>query len=148
MQKHNQHLCLFAGLMLCVPAIAEQWFTVARPGADAASTWVEIDLDTVRERSQGGERVVRITFDMPQPHSGGFRYRSFVASAQFDCQRRRISLTSAAYYAQPAGKGARLGADSAAKDPGMPPALLDSIPAAARRSLLKATCGTTQTPAA
>lgn len=148
MRTRAKYFCLFAGLMLGIPASAEQWFSVASPGADATGTRVEVDLDSVHARGQDGEGVIRVTFDALQPHSAGFRYRSFVASAQFDCQRRSISLFSAAYYAQPGGKGSRLGADSSGREAGMPPALLDSVPAAARRALLRATCATIHTPAA
>jgi hypothetical protein len=148
MRTRTKSYCFSAWLILGVPAGAEQWFAVASPGADAAGTWVEVDLDSIHARGQGGEGVIRITFDAPQPHGAGFRYRSVIAGAQFDCQRRIINLTSAAYYDQPAGKGSRLGADSSGRQGGMPPALLDSIPAAARRALLRASCATNHTSAA
>jgi surface-adhesin protein E len=147
MRMRANHLYFSAVLILGSPAGAEQWFAVASPGADAAGTRVEVDLDSIHARGQGGEGVIRVTFDLPQRHGAGFSYRSVIASAQFDCQRRIISLTSAAYYAQPAGKGSRLGSDSSARQAGMPPALLDSIPVAARRALLRASCATTPTSA-
>ena len=140
MRKRAKCLCVAAGVMLGVPAGAEQWFTVASPGSDAAASRVEVDLDSIRARGQIGESIIRVTFDAPQPHSAGFGYRSFVASAQFDCQRRNISLSGAAYYAQPDGNGSPLGTDRPARGAGTPLALLDSIPAAARRALLRATC--------
>jgi hypothetical protein len=145
MGTDKQSLCLLAGFVLSISASAEQWFSVS--GADAATprSTVEIDLETIRVRDQGGEALVRLTHDTVHTHAGGFAYRSFVATAQFDCQRRSISLVSAAYYSQPEGKGTRLGADSSGKEAGMPPALLDSIPAQARQALLKAMCATTRT---
>jgi len=132
--------CILAGLVLGGPVWAGQWFAVTRPDARSGGTLVEIDLDTVRIRNQGGEGVIRVSFEVFQPHSAGFGYRSFVATAQFDCQRRTVSLTSAAYYALPSGAGMRMGTDSSGRDAGMPPGLLDRIPAAARQALLKATC--------
>jgi hypothetical protein len=147
MRTRATYFCLVAGLTFGARADAEQWFTVGSPSADATGTLVEVDLDTVRPRGQGGEGVIRVTFDVPQPHGTEFRYRSFVGNAQFDCQRRHISLTRATYYGQPAGKGSRLGTDSSAREAGVPPRLLDSVPAAARGALLRATCATTQTSA-
>src|SRR5689334_10048803 len=108
-------------MALSAPACAEQWFDVS--GADA-STALAVDLDSIRAHDQNGEALVRVTHDVLHPHIAGFGYRSFVATAQFDCQRRSITLTSAAYYALPDGKGARLESDSATKEPGMPTALL------------------------
>jgi hypothetical protein len=145
MGTDKQSLCLLAGFVLSISASAEQWFTVS--GADAAlpRSMVEIDLETIRVRDQGGEALIRLTHDTARTHPVGFAYRSFVATAQFDCQRRSIGLVSAAYYSQPEGKGTRLGADSSGKEAGMPPALLDSIPAQARQALLKAMCATTRT---
>jgi len=141
----KQSLCLLAGFVLSVSASAEQWFTVSSTDAGPARSMVEIDLETIRVRDQGGEALVRLTHDAARPHSSGFAYRSFVATAQFDCQRRSISLVSAAYYSQPEGKGTRLGADSSGKEAGMPPGLLDSVPAQARLALLKAMCATSRT---
>lgn len=149
MGLRTKYLCLFAASMLGTAVSAEQWFDVAGPSANETGTHVEVDLDSVRVRGQGGgEGVIRVTYDLLQPHAAGFRYRSFVANAQFDCQRRNIALTNSVYHAQPGGKGQRLGADSSDKETGMLVALLDSIPAAARRALLRATCATTRTPAA
>ena len=137
---------ILAGLLLGAPALAQQWFTVSGPGAGAGAgeTVVEIDLETVRIRSHGGEGVIRVTFDSLQPHGGGYAFRSFVASTQLDCVRRTIVLTSAAYYALPAGEGQRVGTDSSGREAGMPPGLLDKIPAAARQALLRATCTPSQ----
>jgi hypothetical protein len=145
MRTDKQSLCLLAGFVLSVSASAEQWFSVSNADAGSVRSTVEIDLETIRMRDQGGEALIRLTHDTARAHSGGFAYRSFVATAQFDCQRRSISLVSAAYYAQPEGKGTRLGADSSGKEAGMPPALLDSIPAQARQALLKAMCATART---
>ena len=138
----TKYLGILAALLLGATARAEQWFTVAGPESRGGAL-VEIDLETVRIRSQGGEGVIRLTFDVPQPHTGGFGYRSFVATAQFDCQRRVISLTSSAYFALPAGKGQRVGADSSGREAGMPPDILEKIPMPAGQAILKAACATT-----
>jgi hypothetical protein len=145
MGTDKRSLCLLAGFVLSVSASAEQWFSVSNADAGPARSTVEIDLETIRVRDQGGEALIRLTHDRARLHSGGFAYRSFVATAQFDCQRRSISLASAAYFSQPEAKGTRLGADSAGKEAGMPPGLLDSVPAQARRALLKAMCATART---
>jgi hypothetical protein len=137
---HRKFLGILAGLLLGAPAFAQQWFTVSGPGASPDDTVVEIDLETVRIRNHGGEGVIRVTFDVMQAHGGGYAYRSFVATAQLDCVRRTIVLTSAAYYALPAAQGQRIGADSSGREAGMPPGLLEKIPLAARQALLKATC--------
>jgi hypothetical protein len=137
-------ICLLAGFVLSVAASAEQWFAVSSPDAAQDSTVVEVDLETIRARDQGGEALIRVTHDAARTHTAGFAYRSFVATAQFDCQRRGIALVSAAYYAQAEGRGERVGADSSGKAAGMPPALLDSIPAQARQALLKAMCASTR----
>jgi hypothetical protein len=142
MEMRRKFFGILAGLMLGAPVGAQQWFAVS--GAGAAGTLVEVDLETVRIRSQGGEGVIRVSFDTPQPHSGGFGYRSFVATTQLDCRRRSITLTSAAYYPQPGGQGQRVGADSSGRESGMPPELLGKIPAAARQAILKATCTPSQ----
>jgi hypothetical protein len=142
MVKPSTFLGLCAGLLLSASACAEQWFTVASPGIDPAATLVEIDLDTLRMQGGGGEGAIRVTLDVLQPHHGGFEFRSFVATAQFDCSRRSIALTSAAYYPLPAGKGPRLGVDSSGRQAGMPPTLLESMPTGARHALLKAMCAT------
>ena len=52
---------IVAGLLLGASACAQQWFTVSGPGAGAGETVVEIDLETVRIRNQGGEGVIRVT---------------------------------------------------------------------------------------
>ena len=78
--------------------------------------------------------------------TAGFAFRSFVASAQFDCQRRSISLISAAYFELPHGDGMRVGTDSSGREAGMPESLLQSIPLAALQALLKATCALARTP--
>lgn len=140
MEVRRKFFGIVAGLMLGAPAWAQQWFVVSGPEVQAGGTVVEVDLETVRIRSHGGESVIRVTFDVPQPHAGGYAFRSFVATAQLDCVRRTIALTSAAYYAQPAGEGQRVGADSSGRESGMPPELLEKIPAAARQAILKATC--------
>jgi hypothetical protein len=145
MGTDKRSICLLAGFVLSVAASAEQWFAVSGADAGAPASEVEIDLETIRARDQGGEALIRITHDSPHPHSAGFSYRSFVATAQFDCQRRSIALVSAAYFAQAEGKGQRLAADSSGKEAGMPPGLLDSIPAQARQALLKAMCATART---
>ena len=139
----TKYLCLLAGLAIGAPVWAQQWFDVGGPSAFAGTAAVQIDLDTVRVRSQGGEGVIRVTFDVLHAHAAGFGYRSFVATAQFDCQRRSMQLTSAAYYPLPAGGGIRLGADSSGREAGMPPGLLERIPAAARQAILKAACSPT-----
>lgn len=126
------------GLALGAPAWGQQWFAVTGPLPDG--TVVEIDLDTVRIRNHGGEGVIRVTFDIPQLHSGQYIYRSLVATTQLDCTRRSIVITSAAYFAQPGGQGERLGADSAGRDAGVPPDLLEKIPTPARQAILRATC--------
>lgn len=130
--------------MLAASARAEQWFTVDSPGAEATGTRVEVDLESVHARGPGGEAAIRVTYDVLQPHAAGFQYRSLVAGALFDCQRRTISLASAAYYTQAAGAGARVGADSSSKEAGPSDGLLNTVPLATRRALLRATCATTQ----
>lgn len=131
---------ILAGLLLGAPACAQQWFTVTGPGA-GGETVVEVDLETVRIRSHGGEAVIRVSFDVMQAHaSGAYAFRSFVATTQLDCVRRTIVPTSAAYYALPAAQGQRIGTDSSGREAGMPPGLLEKIPAAARQALLRATC--------
>lgn len=126
------------GLALGAPAWAQQWFAVTGPLSDG--TVVEIDLDTVRIRNHGGEGVIRVTFDTPQFHNSQYTYRSLVATTQLDCTRRIIVITSAAYFAQSGAQGERLGADSAGREAGVPPELLERIPAAARQAILRATC--------
>lgn len=120
------------------PAYAQQWFALTT--GDRAATLVEVDLATVRLREVSGEAVIRVTHDVLQPHTAGFGYRSFVASAQIHCQRQDVQLMSAAYYALPSGQGLRVGADSAGRMRGMPERLLQAIPPRARQALLKAAC--------
>src|SRR5215208_3143693 len=88
MRTRTKYFWFCAWLVLGVPADAEQWFAVASPAASPAGAGVEVDLDSIRPRGHGGEGVIRVTFDVPQQHGAGFPYRSVVASAQFDCQRR------------------------------------------------------------
>lgn len=141
MHMGRMFLGILAGLALGGPAWAQQWFAVAGPGTRTDGAVVEIDLDTVRIRSHGGEGVIRVTFDALQTHGGGrFAFRSFVATTQLDCIRRTLTLTSAAYFGLPAGQGQRVGADSAGREAGMPPDLLEKIPAAARQAIVRATC--------
>jgi hypothetical protein len=142
MAMRKKFLCIVAALLPGATGFAQQWFSVVGPDSRHGTALVEIDLETVRIRSQGGDGVIRLSFDAPQPHASGFGYRSLVATAQFDCQRRMISLTSSAYFALPGGKGQRLGADSSGRETGMPPDLLEKIPAAARQAILKAACAT------
>jgi hypothetical protein len=145
MGTDKRSICLLAGFVLSVAASAEQWFAVSNPDSASAGSVVEIDLETIHLRDQGGEALIRLTHEAQRPHPGGFTYRSFLATAQFDCQSRSIALVSAAYYSQPAGKGQRVGADSSGKQSGMPAGLLDSIPAPARQALLKAMCAAART---
>lgn len=142
-----KYVSLIAASMLGLTAAAEQWFSVTTPAAEATGTGVEVDLHSIHAREPGGEGVIRVTHESPRPHSTDFRYRSFVASARFDCRRRTLSLVSAAYFAGANGTGARLGVDDPGS-PGDPSALLDSIPASAQRALVRATCATVQTSAA
>ena len=144
MAKHTPSFCLVAGLALAGPLYAQQWFPLANAGTDAAGVAVEIDLQTLRSPSPLGEAVIRVTFDVLQPHTAGFGFRSFIAMAQFDCQRRTILLASAAYFAQPAGEGVRVGTDSSGRESGMPPGLLDRVPAPVRQALLRASCAAAQ----
>jgi hypothetical protein len=142
MVSHIKFFGLVAGILFTTAAPAGQWFALAGP--DVEATVVEVDLTTVRALANNGESVIRVTHDVLQPHPAGFGYRSFIATAQFDCVRRTMSLASAAYFALPAATGQRLGADSAGGQGGLPPKLLDSIPLAARQALLKAACATGQ----
>jgi len=135
---------LAAALLAAAPCWAAQWFAVGSPRESAPRTLVEVDLETLGARRHGGGAVIRVSYAADQAHQNGFRFRSFVGNAQFDCQRRTVTLTSAAYYPQAQGQGERLGADSAGSASGMPAALLQTIPAADRQALLRATCATTQ----
>lgn len=142
MEAPPKSLCLLAGL-LAASAHAGQWFELARRDSTAQATLVEVDLATVRLRDGSGEAVIRVSHDQPQEHPAGFSYRSFIATAQIECRRQNVGLVSAAYFAQPGGEGLRLGADSTARQSGLPPRLLQSIPLHARQALLKAACSAT-----
>ena len=146
MRAHRKSFFVFAGLLASSMAIAQQWFAIGGPNTEAAQPLVEVDLDSVHARDQVGEAIIRLTYDAIHQHASGFGFRSFVASAQFDCQRRSISLISAAYFTLPRGGGTRVGADSSGHEAGMPESLVRSIPTPALQALLKATCATTQTP--
>ena len=135
-----------AALLAAAPCWAAQWFAVGGPRDTASGPLVEVDLETLGPRRSGGEAVIRVSYAAAQPHEDGFRYRSFVGNARFDCQRRAISLTSAAFYRLPQGQGERVGTDSSGSVSGMPAALLDSIPASERQALLRASCATAQPP--
>ncbi|HEY0886102.1 MAG TPA: surface-adhesin E family protein [Ramlibacter sp.] len=133
-----------AALLAAAPCWPAQWFAVGGPRDAASGPLVEVDLDTLGARRRGGEAVIRVSYAAPQAHEDGFRYRSFVGNAQFDCQRRIISLTSAAFYPLPQGQGDRMGTDSSGSVSGKPAALLESIPAPERQALLRASCATAQ----
>ncbi len=137
-------LPLLAACACAAPAQAQNWFSVSRPQREPQQVQVEVDLDTVRARGTLSEGVIRLNYGSPQPHRSGWTYRSLVATAEFDCQRRTVVLVSAAYFAAPGGQGARLGADSSGHERGMPTEPLESIPPATRHALLRATCATTQ----
>ena len=140
MNARKKLVCLLGGLLLAVPAGAGQWFSLAPRDSRSADTLVEVDLATVRLRGESGEAVIRVTHDVLQPHAAGFGYRSFVATAQIDCQRPSVALVSAAYFALPRGQGLRVGADSTGRQGGMPRRVLESIPAHSRQALIKAAC--------
>jgi hypothetical protein len=128
-------------LLSAGPARAEQWFVVDSPEINPGlPAIVETDLETLHTRGAAVDGVIRVTHQEQRMHSGGFSYRSFVATTQIDCQHRLMALTSAAYFSDAGGKGQRVGADSAGREGGMPPWLIESIPAAARRALLRASC--------
>lgn len=133
-----------AAVLAAGPCWPAQWFAVSGPRDAAAGALVEVDLETLGPRRRGGEAVIRVSYAAPQAHEDGFRFRSFVGSAHFDCQRRVISLTSAALYRLPQGQGERLRVDSTGSASGMPAGLLDSIPANERQALLRASCATAQ----
>lgn len=133
---------LAAALLASAPCWAAQWFAVGSPREPAPRTLVEVDLETLGPRRHGGEAVIRVSHAVGQAHEKGFHYRSFVGNAHFDCQRRTITLTSAAYYRLAQGQGDRLGTDSAGSASGMPASLLQTIPAAEQQALLRATCAT------
>lgn len=142
-----RHGCVAAALSFSVGyAAATQWFTVSGPEIDASvAALVEIDLETVRTRSPTADAVIRVTHQEAKLHAAGFGYRSFIATEQFDCQRRLLTLTSAVYFSDPEGRGLRVGTDSAAREGGMPAWLLDDLPQGARRALLRASCAHMQT---
>jgi len=145
--KYPKSIALLAAALCCSPAVAGNWFAVARPGAANAETVVEVDLDTVRARGTISEGVIRVSYKASRMHRDGFAYRSFVGTAQFDCGRHVVALASAAYFSLASGQGDRVGADSSGREEGMPPALLESVPDPTRHALLRATCATTQNPA-
>ena len=133
-----------AVVLAAAPCWPAQWFAVGGPKDAAAGPLVEVDLETLGPRRRGGVAVIRVSYATAQPHEDGFHYRSFVGNAQFDCQRRTITLSSAAFYQAPQGERERVGADSSGSVSGMPAALLDSIPAGERLALLRASCATAQ----
>lgn len=139
---HWKDGCFLAALSWGVGnAVASQWFPVSGPEIDASpSATVEIDLETIHLGGRTSDGVVRVSLSEPKLHGAGFRYQSFIATAQFDCQRRVLTLTSAAFFSDSEGGGLRVGADSSAREAGMPPWLLDDIPEHARRALLRASC--------
>jgi hypothetical protein len=142
MEALTKYLCLLAGL-LAASVHAGQWFELAPRDSGPHATLVEVDLGTVRLRDGSGEAVIRVSHELPQEHPSGFIYRSFVATAQIECRQQTVGLVSAAYFAQPGAEGPRLGSDSAARQAGLPPRLLQTIPLHARRALLKAACSAT-----
>ncbi|MES3002347.1 MAG: surface-adhesin E family protein [Pseudomonadota bacterium] len=129
---------ILGSLLLAGSAAAQQWFAVANLDA-RADAQVEVDLETVGTRATG-DTTIRVTFDVLQPHPAGFGFRSFIATSHFDCQKRIVTLTSAAYFTLPAGGGQRVGTDSSGQEAGMPLDLAQRIPATARQALLRATC--------
>ena len=131
---------LLAMATLALPALAQQWFSLSGRDVGPSATLVEVDLQSVLLRDGSGEAVIRVTYDVLQPHPGGFGYRSFVATANIDCIRRTVGLASAAYFAQPGARGQRVGADSSGRDQGMPARIAESVPAPARQALLRAAC--------
>jgi hypothetical protein len=141
MKAPTKYLCLLAAAWsMPLAACAHQWFSLAERDARPGSTVVEVDLETVRLRGGSGEAVIRVTYPERRSHAAGFEYRSFVATAHIDCTQPSVALVSAAYFAQAQGNGPRVGNDSTGRAAGMPPRLLESIPAAARQALLKAAC--------
>lgn len=141
MEVPVKYLCLLVGLLHAVTAAhASEWFALNSGDYAPVATLVEVDLSTIRLRAGTGEAVIRVTHDPPQAHASGFAYRSFIATAQIECQRQSVSLVSAAYFAQPRGQGSRLAADSSGRESGMPTRLLESIPPHARQALLRAAC--------
>jgi hypothetical protein len=132
--------CLAAGLVLTAAAQASTWLALNSRDIPPHHTLVEVDLSTLRLRSGTGEAVLRVSHDPAQAHPAGFSYRSFIATAQIDCQRQSVSLVSAAYFQGAAGQEPRLGADSSGREAGMPLRLLESIPPHARQALLRAAC--------
>lgn len=133
-----------AALLAAAPCWPAQWFAVGGPREATAGPLVEVDLETLGPPRRGGEAVIRVSYAAPQAHEDGFRYRSFVGNARFDCQRQVISLTSAAFYRLPQGQGERVGTNSSGSVSGMSATLLDSISARERQALLRASCATAQ----
>jgi hypothetical protein len=134
-------LCsLLAMATLAMPGFAQQWFSLSGRDTGPAATQVEVDLQTVLLREGSGEAVLRVTYEVLQPHPAGFGYRSFIATANIDCLRRTVGLASAAYFALPGAQGMRVGTDSSGRDRGMPSPIADSVPAPAKQALLRAAC--------
>lgn len=133
-----------AALLAAAPCWPAQWFAVGGPRDAASGPLVEVDLETLGPRPRGGEAVIRVSYAAPQPHEDGFRYRSFVGNAHFDCQRQAIRLTRAAFHQLAQGQGERVGAASSGSLTGLPASLLASIPERERRALLRASCATVQ----
>lgn len=129
-----------AALLLAANVQAEQWFSLSGRDATPGATVVEVDLETVHLRDGAADAVIRVTHDVLHPHAAGFGYRSFVSTTSIDCVRRTITLVSAAYYAQPLGRGQRVGADSSGRIAGMSAQLGERLPMQARQALLKAAC--------
>ncbi|HVX90913.1 MAG TPA: surface-adhesin E family protein [Candidatus Paceibacterota bacterium] len=129
--------------LLAHGAQAAQWFSLASRDSRADETVVEVDLQSVRLRGDSGEAVIRVTYDVLQPHPAGYGYRSFIATVQVHCRQQAMAVESAAYFARPQGDGVRVGADSTGRQAGMPPRLLESLPPHQRQALLRAACATT-----
>jgi hypothetical protein len=135
-------LCLWSALALTPAAFGAQWFALSARDSGDRATVMEVDLQSVRVRDGSGDADLRVSYDVIQTHPGGFGYRSFIATANIDCARRTLAMTSAAYFALPAGQGVRVGADSSARGGGMPEKIAQSVPLYARQALLRAACST------
>jgi hypothetical protein len=140
MRPFAKPCCVFAACSVAAAAWASQWFSLAGRDSRPDDTHLEVDLSSVHLRGDSGEAVIRVTYDVLQPHAAGFGYRSFIATAQVDCRHQSVLLASAAYFALPGGEGPRVGADSAGRDAGMPSGVLDAIPRHQRMSLIRAAC--------
>lgn len=135
----TRHTGAAAALLAAAACWPAQWFAVGGPD-QGGGTLVEVDVQTLASRPEGGEALIRVSYPTAQAHERGFTFRSFVGNAHFDCQRRRITITSAAYFRWPQGEGERLAAESAGTAAGVTEALLSSIPAPHRQALLRASC--------